>query len=92
MPAYFGPMLAPFTKHEVASLADFSARRPAQGTPQDAPPQQCFDKVTTSPACASHATLVSSQQHLTSASCHFHRGACENFMKGIVAVSSNCYV
>ncbi|EIE21073.1 hypothetical protein COCSUDRAFT_56993 [Coccomyxa subellipsoidea C-169] len=48
LPRFWPPMLAPFTRLAVSSLADFSARLP-QGTPSDATNEgvavQCFQKV-----------------------------------------------
>lgn len=48
LPSFWPPMLAPFTRLRVASLAEFSARLP-QGTPSDATNEgiamQCFQKV-----------------------------------------------
>ena len=48
LPAFYAPMLAPFTELDVISLADFSARLPP-GTPSEATNErvavQCFQKV-----------------------------------------------
>ena len=94
MPAYFGPMLAPFTKQPVMSLADFSERRPAaqQGTPhddcQEPPSGQCFDKV--DPVWSTPVPHLSSSAH--SPSRHYNSQIHHHFIShtNIIRDATSC--